>query len=92
MTPGLETGVLIGGSSLITMIIAKCRCYYKHATIHPFGCGFTDVALLDDNEISVKTTVVNGVELLYINKANQAQEEDLESNDVNANRNYCSYK
>ena len=92
MTPGLETGVLIGGSSLITMIIAKCRCDYKHATVHPCACGFTDVTLLDDNEMSIKTTVLNGVELLYINKAHQAEEEDVESNDVNVSRNYCLYK
>ena len=50
MTPGLETVVLIGFSSIITMVIAKCRCVYKHGTEHPFGCGFTDTPLQDDNE------------------------------------------
>ena len=74
--PGIETGVLIGGSSLLTIIIGKLRCFYKHASDHPCACGFTDHGLQDDNEIHVKTTMINGVELLYVGKK-QAEDDDL---------------
>ena len=74
--PGIETGVLIGGSSLLTIIIGKLRCFYKHASDHPCACGFTDHGLQDDNEIHVKTTMINGVELLYVGKQ-QAEDDDL---------------
>ena len=75
MTPGLETGALIGFSSLITMIIAKCRCFYKHGENTNMACGFTDTPLQDDNEIHIKTAMVNGVELLYVGKI-QAEDDD----------------
>ena len=86
MTPGLETGVLIRFSSIITMVIAKCRCFYKHGTEHPFGCGFTDTPLQDDNEIHIKTTMVNGVELLYVGKI--ATEND---DNIQMKSRFCNY-
>ena len=85
MTSGLETGVFIGGSSLISMIISKCRCYYKHAADHPLGCGFTDTPIQDDNEIHDKTAIVNGVELLYVGKKHAA-DDDIESDDDKVNQ------
>ena len=89
MTGGFETGVLMGGSSLINMIISKCKCFYKHASDHPCACGFTDTSLQDDNEIHVKTTMVTGVELLYVGKK-QADDDDSHSNDCPVKSTYCS--
>ena len=86
MTPGLETGVLIGGSNIITMIISKFRCYYKHSTEHPFGCGFTDTPLQDDNEIHIKTATVNGIDLLYVGKI-QAEDDD----EIQMKSRFCTY-
>jgi hypothetical protein len=86
MTPGLENGVLIGFSSIITMVIAKCRCFYKHGTEHPCACGFTDTPLQDDNEIHIKTAMVNGVELLYVGKI--ATEDDDE---IHMKSRFCNY-
>jgi hypothetical protein len=85
MTPGLETGFLIGFSSIITMVIAKCRCFYKHSTEHPCGCGFTDVSLIEDNEIHIKTATVNGVELLYVGKT------QTEDDDTHIKSKFCTY-
>ena len=90
MTAGLETGFLIGGSSIIIMIISKFRWYYKHAADHPLGCGFTDTPIQDDNEIHIKTAIVTGVELLYVAKKH-AEDDDIESTDEYiAKSNYCS--
>ena len=86
MTPGLETGALIGFSSIITMIIAKCRCFYKHGTEHPFACGFLNAELQDDNEIHIKTATVNGVELLYVGKI-QAEDDD----NIQMKSRFCNY-
>ncbi len=89
MTPGLETGILIGGSSLVTLIISKCRCFYKHANDHPFACGFTDTPIQDDNEIHVKTAMVNGIELLHVGKK-QAEDDGIESADSKVKSSFCS--
>ena len=86
MTPGLETGALMGFSSLITMIIAKCRCFYKQGTDTNWACGFTDTPLQDDNEIHIKTATVNGVELLYVGKI-QAEDDD----DIQIKSRFCTY-
>ena len=48
-----------------------------------------DTSLQDDNEIHVKTTMVNGVELLYVGKK-QADDDDLHSNDCQVKSSYCS--
>ncbi len=85
MTLGLETGFLIGGSSIITMIITKCRCYYKHAADNPLGCFFTNEPIQDDNEIHIKTAVVNGVELLYVGKKH-ALDDDIEMHIIHIRR------
>jgi hypothetical protein len=92
MAGALETGALIGGSSLLTMIISKCRCFFKTTTEQPScGCGFTDTPIQDDNEIHVKTTTVNGVELLYVGKK-QAEDDDLhEETRRDGNYRYCPY-
>jgi hypothetical protein len=74
--PGVETGLLIGGSSLVTLIIGKLRCFYKHASEHPCACGFTDHGIQDDNEVHVKTTTINGVELLYVGKKHAEDDDD----------------
>ena len=73
--PNATSGLLIGGSSLINVIFGKLRCVYKHASDHPCGCGFTDHGLQEDNEVHVKTTMVNGVKLLYVGKK-QAEDDD----------------
>ena len=54
MNGAVETGVLITVTSIITMVIAKCRCFYKHGTENPCACGFTDTPLQDDNEIHIQ--------------------------------------
>ena len=86
MTPGLETGALIGFSSLLTMMIAKCRCFYKNGTDKNCGCGFTDTPLQDDNEIHIKTNTVNGIDLLYVGKI-QAEDDD----DLPIKSRFCTY-
>ena len=86
MNPGLETGDFIGFSSIITMVIAKSRCFYKHGTEHPCACGFTDTPLQDDNEIHIKTATVNGVELLYVGKI-QAEDDD----EIQMKSRFCTY-
>ena len=86
MTPGLETGALIGFSSIIAMVIAKCRCFYKHGTEHPCACGFLNAELQDDNEIHIKTATVNGVELLYVGKI-QAGDDD----EIPMKSRFCTY-
>ena len=76
MTPGIETGIRIGG-------------FYKHANEHPCACGFPDTPIQDDNEIHIKTAMVNGIELLYVGMK-QAEDDDIVSYDSKVKSSYCS--
>jgi hypothetical protein len=86
MSGAVETGVLITVTSIITMVIAKCRCFYKHGVDKNCACGFADTPLQDDNEIHIKTTMVNGVELLYVGKI-QAEDDD----EIPMKSRFCNY-
>jgi hypothetical protein len=50
----VETGFVVAGASLITVIITKLKCYVKKNGSLNWGCGFMDKPLVDDDELVVK--------------------------------------
>ena len=64
----LEIGGIVLGSSIMTIVISKLKCYYKHGTDSPCGCGFTESNIADQDEIHIRTHQVNGIDLLYVGK------------------------
>ena len=83
MVSGIEAGALIGSTSIITIIIAKLRCYYKHSIPIPScACGFTENKLPDNDDIHINTTTVNGVDLLYVGRKKTYVDEGYDSEDT----------
>ena len=60
-----ETGLLVGGISILTVCVAELKCYVKKNGSINWGCGFTDKPLVDDDEIEVKTVDLGDVKVLY---------------------------
>jgi hypothetical protein len=82
----VETGAIVVGSiSILTMIIAKLKCYAKKNGSCNYGCGFMDKSLIDDEEIDVKTVDLGSVHVMYVMNKHHApvhepetEEEDSE--------------
>lgn len=88
MVGEIAAGALIGGSGLLTIIISKIRCFYKHAAQFPCGCGFTDSQLADNDDVHISSASVNGIDLLYVGKRKTHKEDGYDSDDV-VRRSYC---
>ena len=49
----IQTGLLVAGSSTVTAIVAKLKCFLKRNGELNYGCGFTDKDLQDQDEFEV---------------------------------------
>ena len=54
-----EAGLLVGGVSIVTVCVAKLKCYVKKNGVWNFGCGFLDKPLVikyggHDDQLSTK--------------------------------------
>ena len=71
-----ETGLLVGGITILTVCVAKLKCYVKKNGSVNWGCGFTDKPLVDDDEIEVKTVDLGDVKVLYSKPKHHHHESD----------------
>ena len=71
-----ETGLLVGGISIITACVAKLKCYVKKNGVWNFGCGFLDKPLVDDDEMEVKIAELGDVHVLYVKPKHVSHESD----------------
>ena len=79
---GLETGVIVGGISLITLAMAKLKCYVKKNGSLNWGCGFMDKKMFDDDELEIKQMDLGDVKILYVKpKHHVAHYEQLTEDD-----------
>jgi hypothetical protein len=77
----VETGAIVVGSiSIITMIIAKLKCYAKKNGSCNYGVGFMDKSLIDEDEIDIKTIDLGeSVHVMYVmNKHHKHHEPETE--------------
>ena len=79
-----EGAVVVGGISILTLIISKLKCYAKKNGSCNYGCGFTDKSLIDNDEVEIKQVDLgDSVHCLYDkNKhhySNHQEEEEDES-------------
>ena len=72
---GVDLGIAVGATSLLTAILAKTKCYYKMNSEYPCACGFTDVQLADNDDVHINHTSVNGIDLLYVGKRKSTTDE-----------------
>ena len=69
MTAGVVEGAtLMGGVSIVTLVITKLKCYFKQNGETRYGCGFTDKSLIDDDETEIKTVNVDDTTVFYVSK------------------------
>ncbi len=62
---GFEFGaVVVGGISIVTIIVTKLKCYAKKNGSCNYGCGYLDKPLIEE-EYEVKTLDLNGVSVMY---------------------------
>lgn len=71
-----STGLLVGGISIATAIVAKLKCYVKKNGSVNWGCGFQDKPLVDDDEIEVRTIDLGDVKVLYARPKHASHESD----------------
>ena len=73
-----ETGLLVGGISIVTACVAKFKCYIKKNGSLNWAVGCTDKPLVDDDEIEVKTLDLGDVKVLYARPKHASHESDNE--------------
>jgi hypothetical protein len=76
---------IVGGISILTLIITKLKCYAKKNGSCNYGVGFMDRSLIDEDDTEIKTIDLGNVHVMYVkNKhhySNHHEEEEDESED-----------
>ena len=73
-----ETGLLVGGISIITACVAKLKFFIKRNGSITWGCGFMDAPLIDTDDQVVETTQLGDVKVLYVRSKHHHHESDNE--------------
>ena len=73
-----ETGLLVGGISIITACVAKFKCYLKKNGSVNWAVGCTDAPLIDTDEMEVKIAELGDVKVLYVKPKHVSHESDNE--------------
>ena len=74
----LETGLLVGGISIVTACVQKFKFYIKRNGQVTWGCGFQDKPLVDDDEFDVRVAELGDVKVLYVKPKHASHESDNE--------------
>ena len=72
---GIETGLTIGGISILTIIVSKLKCFAKKNGHCNYGCGFLDMPLIEDDDTEIKTVELGDVHILYVRKRHRRDQE-----------------
>jgi hypothetical protein len=79
---GFELGaVVVGGISILTIIVTKLKCYAKKNGSCNYGIGFTEKPLIEE-EYEVKTLDLNGVSVMYTIAKHHVPHHEEETEDV----------
>ena len=62
----VETGLIVAGSSLLTLILSKFKCFVRKNGKITWGMGFLDRSLLDTDELEVKEFDLGDVKGIYV--------------------------
>ena len=73
-----ETGLLVGGISIVTACVAKLKFFIKRNGSITWACGFLDKPLVDDDEMEVKIAELGDVKVLYVKPKHTSHESDNE--------------
>ena len=78
---GFEFGaVVVGGISILTIIVTKLKCYAKKNGSCNYGVGFTEKPLIEE-EYEIKTVDLGGVHVMSSIAKHHYPAEETESED-----------
>ena len=81
-------GLAVGVTTIIGVILIKLKCYYKMNSKYPCGCGCTDTQILDNDDVQISRTTINGVDLSYVSKRKSTS---YDSEDDERRTAYCCF-
>ena len=73
-----DGAIIVGSISIITLMIAKFKCYIKKNGMINWAIGCQDKPLIDDDEVEVKTTELGDVKVLYVRHKHHHNDSDDE--------------
>ena len=77
----VETGFVVAGVSIITIILTKFKFYVKKNGDWSCACGFLDTKLIDDEEVEIKYfELSDNVKGIYM-KPKEHHHEDTDTDD-----------
>lgn len=63
----VETGLIVGGVSIISLIVTKFKCFIRRSGHLSWGIGFTEKPIIiDDDELQVKDFDLGTVKGIYV--------------------------
>ena len=71
-----ETGLLVGGISIVTACVAKFKFYVQKNGSINWGVGCMDSSLIDTDDQVVETTQLGDVKMLYVRNKHHHHESD----------------
>ena len=76
----VETGFVVAGVSIITIILTKFKFYLKKNGDWSCACGFLDTKLIDDEEVEIKYfELSDNVKGIYMKPKGHIAPEDSDS-------------
>lgn len=89
----VETGFVVAGASLLTVVITKLKCYIKKNGNWSLGCGFMDKPLVDDDEIEIKQfELSDNVKGIYVKPKGQKHHKNQSGDNehvTNSSTSFC---
>ena len=71
-----ETGLLVGGISILTACVQKLKFDVKKNGSINWACGFTDAPLIDTDDQVNETTQLGDVKVLYVRNKHHNHDSD----------------
>ena len=62
----VETGLIVGGVSIISLIVTKFKCFVRRNGHLSWGIGFLNKPLLDNDELEVKEFDLGEIRGIYV--------------------------
>ena len=71
-----ETGLLVGGASIVTACVARFKCYLKRNGSINWGVGCMDAPLIDTDDQGLETTQLGDVKVLHVRNKHHNHDSD----------------
>lgn len=76
----IETGIIVGGVSIISLIVTKFKCFVRRNGHLSWGIGFLNKPLLDNDELEVKEFDLGEIRGIYVKPKGSYHLQQVEEN------------